>query len=109
MADLVIIDQDPRVDPEHVAERTVRMTFVGEDLVYSAGQGWAVEQIEAITHTGTHVDAPYHYGAESEGKPARTIDEVPLQWCFAPGVVLDMRHKAAGAFSLPPLYVPSGP
>jgi kynurenine formamidase len=69
-----------------------------EDLVYSAGQGWAVEEIQAITHTGTHVDAPYHYGPTSEGKPARTIDEVPLEWCFAPGVVLDMRHKAGGKF-----------
>lgn len=67
-----------------------------EDLVYSNGQGWAVEQISAITHTGTHVDAPYHYGAMSEGKPARRIDEVPLEWCFAPGVVLDFREKTAG-------------
>jgi kynurenine formamidase len=66
------------------------------DLVYSDGQGWAIEEIQAITHTGTHVDAPYHYGAISEGKPARTIDQVPLEWCFAPGVLLDMRHKAAG-------------
>ncbi|HEY2893923.1 MAG TPA: cyclase family protein, partial [Pirellulales bacterium] len=57
-----------------------------EDLVYSAGQGWAIEQVSAITHTGTHVDAPYHYAATSEGRPARTIDEVPLEWCFAPGV-----------------------
>jgi kynurenine formamidase len=32
----------------------------------------------------------------SEGKPARRIDEVPLEWCFAPGVVLDVRHKQAG-------------
>jgi kynurenine formamidase len=69
-----------------------------EDLVYSKGQGWAIEEIRAITHTGTHVDAPYHYGACSEGRPARTIDEVPLEWCFAPGVVLDMRHKTAGEF-----------
>jgi len=67
-----------------------------EDLVYSDGQGWAVEEIQAITHTGTHVDAPYHYAATSEGKPARRIDEVPLEWCFAPGVVLDMRHKSSG-------------
>src|SRR5262249_30346447 len=68
-----------------------------EDLVYSGGKGWAIEEIRAITHTGTHVDAPYHYGPVSEGKPARTIDEVPLEWCFAPGVVLDVRHKPAGA------------
>lgn len=67
-----------------------------EDLVYSHGQGWAIEEIKAITHTGTHVDAPYHYGATSGGEPAKRIDEVPLEWCFAPGVVLDMRHKQAG-------------
>ena len=86
----------------HDAEgRDQMQAFFGvkpEDLVYSEGQGWAIEHIEAITHTGTHVDAPYHYGAVSEGKPARKIDEVPLEWCFAPGVVLDVRHKAAGEF-----------
>jgi kynurenine formamidase len=69
-----------------------------EDLVYSNGLGWAVEEVQAITHTGTHVDAPYHYGPTSEGRPARTIDRVPLEWCFAPGVVLDVRHKAVGEF-----------
>jgi kynurenine formamidase len=69
-----------------------------EDLVYSGGLGWAVEEVRAVTHTGTHVDAPYHYGPTSEGKPARRIDEVPLEWCFAPGVLLDVRHKAAGDF-----------
>jgi kynurenine formamidase len=69
-----------------------------EDLVFSDGLGWAVEEVQAITHTGTHVDAPYHYGPVSEGRPARTIDQVPLEWCFAPGVVLDVRHKPAGEF-----------
>jgi kynurenine formamidase len=80
--------------------RQVRHAFEvrPEDLVYSNGLGWAVEEVQAITHTGTHVDAPYHYGPTSEGKPARTIDQVPLEWCFAPGVVLDVRHKAAGDF-----------
>jgi kynurenine formamidase len=72
-----------------------------EDLVWSKGLGWAVEEVQAITHTGTHVDAPYHYAPTSEGKPARTIDEVPLEWCFAPGVVLDVRYKAAGEFITP--------
>jgi kynurenine formamidase len=72
-----------------------------EHLVYSGGKGWAVEEVSAITHTGTHVDAPYHYGPLSEGRPAKRIDEVPLEWCFAPGVVLDVRHKAAGDFITP--------
>jgi kynurenine formamidase len=85
----------------HAAEGLAQMRqFFGvrpEDLVYSGGQGWAIEEIQAITHTGTHVDAPYHYGAISEGQPARRIDEVPLEWCFAPGVVLDVRDLPAGA------------
>jgi kynurenine formamidase len=44
-------------------------------------------------HCGTHLDAPYHYGPFSEGKPARRIDEIPLEWCFGQGVVLDLTHK----------------
>ncbi|WP_197533227.1 cyclase family protein [Symmachiella dynata] len=85
---------------DHAGEGLAQMQqFFGiqpEDLVYSEGQGWAVEQVQAITHTGTHVDAPYHYGATSAGQPARTIDDVPLEWCFAPGVVLDVRNVPAG-------------
>jgi kynurenine formamidase len=67
-----------------------------KDFVYSNGHGWAVENLTVGSHTATHIDAPYHYGATSEGKPARRIDEVPLEWCFAPGVVLDMRHRKPG-------------
>ena len=85
----------------HDAEGLAQMKqFFGvreEDLVWSEGKGWAVEEIHAITHTGTHVDAPYHYGPLSEGKPARRIDEVPLEWCYAPGVIVDVRHLPAGA------------
>jgi len=67
-----------------------------EDLPFSGGHGWAVENIVTNSHTATHIDAPYHYGATSEGKPARRIDEVPLEWCFGPGVVLDMTSKQHG-------------
>jgi kynurenine formamidase len=84
---------------DHAEGQRQMQKFLGvepRDLVYSDGLGWAIEEIEAITHTGTHVDAPYHYAPVSEGKPARRIDEVPLEWCFAPGVVLDVRHKADG-------------
>jgi kynurenine formamidase len=59
-------------------------------------RGWAVEDLAVNSHAGTHVDAPYHYGATCEGRPARCIDEVPLEWCFGPGVVLDMRHRPPG-------------
>lgn len=67
-----------------------------EDLTWSHGLGWATDEVHANTHTGTHVDAPYHYHPTSEGKPAKRIGEVPLEWCLAPGVVLDVRHIPAG-------------
>lgn len=60
------------------------------------GLGWSEETLTVNTHAGTHFDAPYHYAPTSEGKPAKTIDEIPLEWCFNDGVVLDMRHKKAG-------------
>jgi kynurenine formamidase len=57
------------------------------------GRGWAVETVTLSTHAGTHVDAPYHYGGGG-----RTIDEVPLDWCYGRGVRLDLRSvdRAAG-------------
>lgn len=67
-----------------------------EDLVYSHGLGWAIEEVRAITHTATHIDAPYHYHPTAEGRPARRIDELPLDWFFAPAVRFDMRGKAPG-------------
>ena len=61
------------------------------------GEGWAVEEISLSTHAGTHVDAPYHYASTmNHGKPAATIDEIPLDWCFRPGVRLDFRHLPDG-------------
>jgi len=56
----------------------------------------AMDFVEASTHSGTHVDAPLHYGPMSEGRPSKSIDEVPLEWCYGPGVVLDLTHKQAG-------------
>jgi len=61
-------------------------------------EAWAIEKIELITHNGTHLDAPYHYASTmNKGERAITIDEVPLEWCFQPGVKLDFRHLADGA------------
>ncbi len=56
----------------------------------------AHEKVTLSTHSGTHLDAPWHYGLTSEGKPAKTIDEIPLEWCFSDGVVLNLTHKKAG-------------
>ena len=62
-----------------------------------AGLGWAVEILTLATHSGTHLDAPWHYHPTMDrGKPAFTIEEVPLEWCMGPGVVLDFRHFPDG-------------
>jgi kynurenine formamidase len=59
--------------------------------------GWAVEMLQVLTHNGTHLDAPYHHHSTMDGgKRAITIDEVPLEWCFQPGVKLDFRHLPDG-------------
>lgn len=55
--------------------------------------GWAGEEVHLITHSGTHVDAPWHYGPMSNGGSAPKIDELPLDWFFGPGVVLDMSSR----------------
>ena len=60
------------------------------------GLALATESITASSHSGTHVDAPWHYGPTCAGQPARRIDEIPLDWLYGPGVVLDVRHRAAG-------------
>ncbi|HVV68820.1 MAG TPA: cyclase family protein [Gammaproteobacteria bacterium] len=61
------------------------------------GEGWAYERVNLITHNGTHLDAPYHFATVMDkDKPAIAIDEVPLEWCFQPGVKLDFRHFADG-------------
>ncbi|SFS98773.1 cyclase family protein [Marininema halotolerans] len=64
--------------------------------VFPDGDGWATEEVTLSTHSGTHIDAPYHYGPLSAGQPAKTIDHVPLQWCYGDGVLLDFRHKEIG-------------
>jgi kynurenine formamidase len=61
------------------------------------GEGWAIERVALTTHNGTHLDAPWHYHSTMDrGARAITVDEVPLDWCFRPGVKLDFRHLPDG-------------
>ncbi len=65
------------------------------------GEGWAVEKVSLSTHNGTHLDAPYHFhstmdAALGDKKESVAIHDVPLEWCFQPGVKLDFRHFADG-------------
>jgi len=57
----------------------------------------AAERLQITTHSGTHMDAPWHYASTTDGgKPAYGIDELPLDWCLQPGVKLDFRHLPDG-------------
>jgi kynurenine formamidase len=64
----------------------------------AGGEGFAAsETLTLSTHNGTHLDAPWHYHPTMNGgERAITIDEVPLEWCFQPGVKLDFRHLPDG-------------
>lgn len=66
------------------------------------GEYAAVEKVRISTHNGTHLDAPWHFfstmnhALKEGGEPSWRIDEVPLEWCFQPGVKLDFRHFGDG-------------
>jgi kynurenine formamidase len=63
---------------------------------FPEGNFAATENVTLTTHSGTHLDSPWHYWPTSEGKPSKTIDQIPLEWCYGDGVVLDFTHKRAG-------------
>ena len=43
------------------------------------------------------MDAPYHFQSKTiRGEPMMTIDQVPLDWFFRPGVKLDFRALPDG-------------
>jgi kynurenine formamidase len=66
------------------------------------GEAWAIEKVQLTTHNGTHLDAPYHFHSTTKCDQgintvkAKTIDEIPLEWCFSNGVKLDFRHFEDG-------------
>lgn len=65
------------------------------------GEAWAVEKVQLSTHNGTHLDAPYHFHSTMDKsldgeRPSLTIDQVPLEWCFQPGVKLDFTRFPDG-------------
>lgn len=88
-----------KVKIKHKAHKKARLLirFLGLPFrLFPKGfMGWADDTIQKMgLHSTTHLDAPWHYGPLCEGKKAKTIDEIPLEWCYGDGMVIDMRHKA---------------
>lgn len=59
-------------------------------------EGANVERIDLTTHTGTHIDAPFHFFPEME-----TIDRLPLSHFHASCIAVDLRHKQAASGIVP--------
>jgi kynurenine formamidase len=84
------------VDHGRGAEQIEQLLGVPARLLRD-GEGWATDTFTRLgTHNVTHVDAPWHYNSTIAGRRAETIDELPLEWFFSDGVVLDMTAKADG-------------
>ncbi len=52
-------------------------------------QGYSTGYAAFSIHTGTHIDAPYHFI-----KNGLTMEQVPLEWLNGPAVLLDLRAVA---------------
>jgi kynurenine formamidase len=76
------------VDPDVTAAESASWGLGPE--YWPGGVALSAETVALSTHSGTHVDAPLHYGPAASGR-ARGIDEVPLEWCYGDGVRLDFR------------------
>ncbi len=94
--------QDPwfmKVVIKHKSHKSAKwlIRFLGlpKKLFPKGFDGWADDTIKKMgVHSTTHLDAPWHYSPTCNGTPAKTIDQVPLEWCYGDGLVIDMEHKA---------------
>jgi kynurenine formamidase len=84
------------VDHARGAAQIQALFGVGPELLRD-GEGWTTETFLRFgTHNSTHVDAPWHYNSTIGGERAQAIDELPLDWFFAAGVVIDATDRADG-------------
>ncbi|MFZ0090310.1 MAG: cyclase family protein [Solirubrobacteraceae bacterium] len=60
-----------------------------------AAEGFNAETVTLNTHTGTHVDVPFHF--DDAGAP---IDQVPLSAFAAPAVFIDLRDRVEAGDSI---------
>ncbi|NVO09618.1 MAG: cyclase family protein [Bacteroidales bacterium] len=86
-----------KIKVKHTTHRKSRwfVRFLGLPLkLFPKGfEGMAVDDIKMGTHSSTHIDAPWHYSPVCNGEPSKTIDQIPLEWCYSDGIVIDMAHK----------------
>jgi kynurenine formamidase len=64
--------------------------FEKSELANFADDGFNMFSLAIAEHTGTHLDAPFHFSADGQ-----TVDEIPVGNLMAPLAVVDIRKKAA--------------
>lgn len=70
------------------------------DRAYDCGWTWRMQdgascnvgQFAMSAHTGTHIDAPYHFA-----QTGATVEKVPLQACVGPAIVVPLARLADAA------------
>jgi cyclase len=65
--------------------------------VLPGGELLSLDTFTLTSHTGTHVDAPSHYGTTADHGTPRHIHEMPLDWFHRPAIRLDLRAQPVGA------------
>lgn len=87
----------PAEGARHMSEEMRRhfgVEFDPADL--PGGELLSLDTLTLTSHTGTHVDAPSHYGSSGTYGRPRHIDEMPLEWFHRPAVVLDVSDAGTG-------------
>ncbi len=80
--------------PHKKAKWLIRILGLPFKLFPTGFEGWADDTIQKMgVHATTHIDAPWHYSPTTDGKKSKTIDQVPLDWCYGEGLVIDMKQK----------------
>lgn len=64
---------------------------VFEPVSILARDGYALERVNCLTHTGTHMDAPSHFIEEGA-----TVDQIPPEQLVGTAAVLDVRSDLNG-------------
>lgn len=57
-----------------------------------AAEGFNAERVELTTHTGTHIDVPFHFLQDG-----MTVDQMPLEQFIGTAVAIDVRGMAPGS------------
>ncbi|WP_336159388.1 cyclase family protein [Amycolatopsis sp. VC5-11] len=87
----------PAEGGRHMAEAmAARYGIAFDPAELPEGELLSLDTLTLTTHTGTHVDAPSHYGSGAAYGVPRHIDQMPLDWFVGDGVLLDVSDMPCG-------------